>query len=73
MASLFPSEGRPARHIKKLTEEIYRTWIGLGECPMNQLAFYVYRNDYSKANSKERKKLRDRCRQAIERCQKRAT
>jgi hypothetical protein len=75
-----PPDGVLVRHrrargapIKKSTEEIYRTWIGLGKCSPNQLAYYVYGSSYTKANSKERKTLRDRCRQAVERCQKRAT
>ena len=35
---LVPQRRAAGAPIKKLTEEIYRTWIGLGECPMNQLA-----------------------------------
>jgi hypothetical protein len=69
---LVPQRRAAGAPIKKSTEEIYRTWIGLGKCSPNQLAFHVYGSSYIKANSKERKTLRDRCRQAVERCQKRA-
>jgi hypothetical protein len=63
----------PGAPIKKSTEEIHRTWIGLGKCSPRQLASFVYGTEYNKANTKERKILRDRCRQAVKRGQKRAT
>ncbi len=63
----------PGAPIKKSTEEIYRTWIGLSKCKPSQLAFYVYGTEYTRANTKGRKTLRDRCRQAVKRGQKHAT
>jgi hypothetical protein len=70
---LVPHRRARGAPIKKSTEEIYQTWIGLCKCSPGQLAFHVYGSSYTAANTKERKILRDRCRQAVERYKKRAT
>jgi hypothetical protein len=54
---------------KKSTEEIYRIWVANGQPEWSVLAFYVYRADYTRADARQRKKLRDRCARAVRRYQ----
>jgi len=62
------SRGAP---LKKSTEEIYRQWIGQERPDWSKLAHVIYGRAYLEADSNQRKKLRDRCRQAVERHKKR--
>ncbi len=62
------SRGAP---LKKSTEEIYRQWIGQERPDWQKLALITYGRDYIVADVNQRKKLRDRCRRAVERHQKR--
>jgi len=52
---------------KESTEQIYRMWLEDKRADFGALAYRVYRADYTKADAKQRKKLRDRCRRAVER------
>jgi hypothetical protein len=52
---------------KKSTEHICRVWLEHGRPTWRVLAYLVYGADYTSANGDQRKKLRDRCRQAVAR------
>jgi hypothetical protein len=54
---------------KQSTEQIYRIWLENGRPEWSALAYDVYRADYTRADTKHRKKLRDRCRRAVQRYQ----
>jgi len=56
------SRGAPR---KESTEQIYRIWLENGRPEWSALAYEVYRVDYTRADTRQRKKLRDRCRRAV--------
>jgi hypothetical protein len=61
--------GKPGRPISNESELIYSTWIEIGKPSLfkNELAQAVYRVTFTKASGTERRKLRDKCRHAVER------
>jgi hypothetical protein len=64
-----PLPGSPGAPRKKTTEQIYRTWIETGRPKLAMLAYSVYGSDYIRADGKGRKRIRDRCGQALKRYQ----
>jgi hypothetical protein len=66
-----PASGKPGRPRSAKTEQIFLTWIDLGQPPLSRrkLAHAIYQGEFTKANSAERKKMIDRCRRAVERWQ----
>jgi len=52
---------------KASTEQIYQIWLRNARPPWGELAYNVYGADYTRADSKLRKKLRDRCIRAVRR------
>jgi hypothetical protein len=64
---LIPHRRSPGAPPKKSTEQIYRTWIEIGQLEWSSLACIVFGRDYTAAGPEQRKKLRDRCRRAVER------
>jgi hypothetical protein len=52
---------------KESTEQIYRIWLQNGQPEWSALAYAVYRTEYTKSDTKQRKKLRDRCCRAVRR------
>lgn len=62
------SRGAPPR---ESTAAIYRLWLQNNRPGYSALAHAVYQAEYIKANAQERKKLRDRCRRAVQRCEAR--
>ena len=61
-----PRRPRGAPH-KESTEHVFRVWVQNGRPEWGALAYYVYRAEYTAADAKQRKKLRDRCRRAVSR------
>jgi hypothetical protein len=61
--------GRPGRPIARESERIYSRWVEIGEpSPFrNDLAKAFYGAAFNKASGTDRRKMRDRCRQAVER------
>jgi hypothetical protein len=62
-----PHRKSPGAPTKKSTVEIYRTWIGLGRPTWSELAYNIYRREYTVADAGRRKKYRDLCRRAVRR------
>ena len=52
---------------KALTEQIYQIWLRNERPAWGELAYNVYGADYTRADSKLRKRLRDRCARAVRR------
>jgi hypothetical protein len=68
---LIPRRKLRGAPLKKSTEEIYRQWIGQERPSWRELAYAIYQREYTAADTKQRKNLRDRCRRAVERHQER--
>jgi hypothetical protein len=66
-----PRRGSRGAPRKQSTEQIYGAWIANGLPSWGELAFFSFGRDYTVADEKQRKKLRDRCRQAVGRESKR--
>ena len=64
---LLPSRRRRGAPRKESTEQIYRIWLQNGRPEWSALAYDVFRVDYTSADTKQRKKLRDRCCRAVKR------
>jgi hypothetical protein len=64
---LLPLRRRRGAPHKESTEQIYRTWLQNDRPEGSALAYAVYRADYTGADAKQRKKLRDRCLRAVRR------
>ena len=62
-----PLRGSPGRPREKKTEETFRAWIEMGQPNLGHLAYTLFGSDYTQAGAKERKKMCERCRQAIKR------
>ncbi len=64
-----PSPGMAGRPRSAKTDQIFLTWMDLGRPSLysRKLAHAVYRAEFTKANSRERKKMIDQCRRAVER------
>jgi hypothetical protein len=64
-----PPPGSPGRPRSENTEAIYQKWVTIGKPSPTSgvLAIAFYRDKYSKAGAKERKKMRDACGQAVRR------
>jgi hypothetical protein len=60
------SQGAPR---KESTKQVYRIWLENGRPDWGRLAHAVHGAAYTRADSKLRKTLRDRCRRAVQRCQ----
>jgi hypothetical protein len=63
---LISRRGRGAPR-KASTEQIYQIWFQNQQPAWGELAYDVYGADYTRADSKLRKKLRDRCMRAVRR------
>lgn len=63
------SSGKRGRPITSQTVLIYSTWVSLGRPSLftNQLAAKVFGPSFTKANGIDRRKMRDRCRRALQR------
>jgi hypothetical protein len=61
--------GRLGRPISSENERIYLKWIESGKTSLfkNDLAMAVYGKEFNKANGIHRRKMRDKCRRAVER------
>jgi hypothetical protein len=61
--------GRPGRPISSESERIYSRWVEIGEpSPFrNDLAKAYYGAMFRKASGTDRRKMRDKCRQALDR------
>ena len=62
------SRGAPQ---KQSTEQIYRIWHLNGRPEWSELALHVYRADYTNADAKQRKRMRDLCQRAVKRFESR--
>jgi len=64
-----PKTGKPGRKISSESERVYSTWVEIGEpSPFkNDLARAVYGALFNKASGTDRRKMRDRCRHAVDR------
>jgi hypothetical protein len=64
-----PTSGTPGRPRSAKTNEIFLTWIDLDKPLLSsrKLAHAIYKQEFTKANSDERKKMIDRCRRTVER------
>jgi hypothetical protein len=64
--------GKPGAPHSEETAKIYATWIRLGEPPLGsqKLARAVYGSELTRVDSNGRKRLVDKCRQAVLRSQK---
>ena len=69
-ASIRPRRSRGAPR-KKATEKIYRTWVENDRPGWGILARHVYREEYTRADASQRKKLRDQCRLVVKRAMNR--
>jgi len=58
------SRGAPQ---KQSTEQIYRIWVQNDRPEWSTLAYHVYRAEYTKADAKQRKRMRDLCQRAVKR------
>jgi hypothetical protein len=65
--------GKPGAPRSEETGKIYSTWMMLGRPPLGsqKLARAVYGSELSKSDAKTRKRLVDKCRQAVLRSQRR--
>lgn len=65
-------KGRPGRPTKGTTERIYKTWVGMDRPSVykNELAQKFFGSEFTKADAKERRRLRDMCRNGVERVRK---
>jgi hypothetical protein len=52
---------------KKSSEQAYRIWLEHRRPDWSELAYDIYGADYTRADAKQRKKLRDRCRRSVKR------
>jgi len=70
-----PKGRKPGRPVSSQTAQVYSTWTRMGEPSLyrNQLAQAVYREKFTQASGIDRRKLRDRCRRAVERQAERLT
>lgn len=61
--------GKPGRPISTESEKIYSWWVEIGEPSpyKNDLAKSFYGTLFHKASGTDRRKLRDKCRQAVDR------
>ena len=61
--------GKPGRPISTESEKIYSWWVEMGQPSpyKNDLAKSFYGRLFNKANGTDRRKLRDKCRQAVDR------
>ena len=64
------TSGRPGRRVSSQTALIYSTWLSLGKPSpsTNQLAMGVFGPAFTRANGVGRRRLRDQCRRALQRC-----
>ena len=64
--------GKPGAPHSEETAKIYAAWIRLGRPPLGsrKLAHAVYGSELTRADTKTRKRLVDKCRQAVLRSQK---
>ncbi len=63
--------GKSGRPRDRRTLNTYKKWLEVGCPPLGRrtLAFAIYGSEFTKASSANRKKMVDRCRRAVERCQ----
>jgi hypothetical protein len=68
-----PCPGTPGAPHKKETLQIYSTWVAIGKPSLTtqKLAYRIYGAVFTKALSKERKRMVDQCRQSVERHKRR--
>jgi septal ring factor EnvC (AmiA/AmiB activator) len=62
--------GKPGRPISSEGEQIYSRWVEMGmpSPSKNALAQAFYGGLFTKASGTDRRMLRDKCRQAVDRC-----
>ena len=56
---------------KASTKQIYQIWQENGRPTWSEVAFLVYRGEYTRSDSEQRKRLRDRCARAVKRYEER--
>ncbi len=68
-----PCPGTPGAPHKEETRQIYLTWVAIGKPSLTtqKLAYTIYGAVFTKALSKERKRMVDQCRQSVERYKRR--